>query len=79
MSSTFTRDPAGLELVGLALYGNRWQTNLARDLAVSERVVRYWASGQKKIPDRQWRYIAALLDQRSRDCKELARAILALS
>jgi len=77
MTDVFTRGPAGLELVGLALYGHRWQTSLARDLGVAVRNVQYWATGEKPIPPNQWRYIAALLDQRSRDCKELARAIIA--
>jgi DNA-binding transcriptional regulator YdaS (Cro superfamily) len=77
MSDSFTRGPAGLKLVGLALYGHRWQSSLARDLGVSVRVVRYWASGDKPIPPGQWRYIAALLDQRSRDCRDLARQIIA--
>jgi DNA-binding transcriptional regulator YdaS (Cro superfamily) len=77
MSDTFMRGRSGLELVGLALYGHRWQSSLARDLGVSVRVVRYWAAGDKPVPPNQWRYIAALLDQRSRDCKELARAIIA--
>lgn len=79
MSNVFTRGPAGLELVGLALYGHRWQSSLARDLGVSVRVVRYWAAGDKPVPPNQWRYIAALLEQRSRDCKELARQIVASS
>jgi DNA-binding transcriptional regulator YdaS (Cro superfamily) len=77
MSEPFSRDPAGLELAGTALYGYRWQSSLARDLGVLPRTVRKWANGEKPIPHRQWRYIAALLDQRSRDCKDLARQIIA--
>jgi len=77
MTDLFTRDARGLETVGLALYGHRWQTSLARDLGVLPRTMRKWASGEKSIPPNQWRYIAALLEQRSRDCKEIARAIIA--
>ena len=77
MPDIFTRTPSGLETVGLALYGHRWQSSLARDLGVLPRTVRKWSSGEKPVPPRQWRYIAALLDQRSRDCKELSRAIIA--
>ena len=79
MSDLFTRDARGLETVGLALYGYRWQSSLARDLGVLPRTVRKWAAGDKPVPPNQWRYIAALLEQRSRDCKELARQIVASS
>ena len=77
MSELFTRNAQGLETVGLALYGHRWQSSLARDLGVLPRTVRKWASGEKSVPPGQWRYIAALLEQRSRDCKDLARQIIA--
>lgn len=30
---------------GTALYGPRWQSDLARDLGVSDRTVRYWLAG----------------------------------
>jgi hypothetical protein len=30
---------------GCALYGDRWQTDMARDLGVSDRTVRRWAAG----------------------------------
>jgi len=77
MSDLFTRNAQGLETVGLALYGHRWQSSLSRDLGVLPRTVRKWASGEKPVPPGQWRYIAALLEQRSRDCKDLARQIIA--
>lgn len=79
MTDLFTRDARGLETVGLALYGHRWQSSLARDLGVLPRTVRKWAAGDKPVPANQWRYMAALLEQRSRDCKELARQIVASS
>lgn len=34
-----------VQAVGVALYGPRWQTELARDLDVSDRTVRRWVSG----------------------------------
>lgn len=35
---------------GKALYGPRWQTELARDLGVADRTVRRWASGVRDVP-----------------------------
>ena len=34
-----------IAMVGEALYGPRWQTPLAADLAVSDRTMRRWAAG----------------------------------
>ncbi len=35
---------------GEALYGPRWQSELARDLSVSDRTVRRWAAGTSEVP-----------------------------
>jgi hypothetical protein len=35
---------------GEALYGPRWQTDLARDLQASEHLVRQWVSGVDDVP-----------------------------
>ena len=44
MSSKLLRD------AGEALYGPRWQSDLARDLHVSDRTVRRWVSGADDLP-----------------------------
>lgn len=50
--------------VGRALYGEQWQTNLAKDLELSDaRRIRYWLTG-RKIPIGVWVDIAALLKQK---------------
>lgn len=50
---------------GLALYGVRWQTDLARDLGLSDgRRVRQWLSGDRPIPDGVWKDIERLLTDR---------------
>ena len=36
--------------VGEALYGEQWQRPLARELGVSDRLVRFWAAGDREIP-----------------------------
>lgn len=35
---------------GEALYGPRWQSDLARDLQVSDRTMRRWAAGTTDVP-----------------------------
>ena len=35
---------------GEALYGPRWQSELARELAVSDRTVRRWVAGTSEAP-----------------------------
>ena len=38
--------PDLISRVGRALYGERWQTPLARELGVADRTVRRWVSGE---------------------------------
>lgn len=35
---------------GEALYGSRWQSELARDLEVSVRTMQRWVSGEQPVP-----------------------------
>lgn len=35
---------------GEALYGPRWQSDLARDLGVSDRTMRRWVAGTSDVP-----------------------------
>lgn len=39
-----------LKLSGHALYGERWQTSLSRDLGVTDRTIRNWANGSVECP-----------------------------
>jgi hypothetical protein len=43
--------PDLLREAGLALYGPRWTTDLARDLDVNDRTVRRWSAGRSPIPE----------------------------
>lgn len=36
--------------VGRALWGERWQTEMARALQVSDRTIRGWAAGERPTP-----------------------------
>lgn len=35
---------------GQALYGERWQSPLARDLGVADRTMRRWVAGDSPVP-----------------------------
>lgn len=50
---------------GEALYGPRWQSDLARDLAVSDRTVRRWAAGTHEVPAGLWVDLLRLTQERA--------------
>lgn len=52
-----------LHRVGAALYGPRWQSELARALLVSDRTVRRWAAGEAP-PEGVWAELAELIRAR---------------
>jgi hypothetical protein len=43
--------PQILREAGEALYGRRWQCELARELDVADRTVRRWAAGSHPMPE----------------------------
>ncbi len=43
--------PADLDRRGRAIYGEDWQSALARRLRVDARTVRRWKAGDRAIPD----------------------------
>lgn len=42
--------PAQFRKLGEALYGPRWQSNVAEDIGVADRTVRRWLAGYSPIP-----------------------------
>src|SRR5438046_1066288 len=44
-----------LERVGKTLYGDRWQTQMAKALGISDRTVRRWVLFESSIP---WSFLA---------------------
>jgi len=63
--------------VGGALYGPRWQSELARDLGVSDRTVRRWAAGEQPIPDTAADLCATAVLARMLQLNALARELTA--
>lgn len=61
--------------IGEALYGPRWQTDLSRDLGISDRTMRRWAAGDGEPSRGVWNEIQALLKTKSFDLRALAAKI----
>lgn len=56
---------------GRALFGERWQTDVARALGVDSRRVRQWMAGERPIPAGVWPDLAGLVRQRQMTLKAL--------
>ena len=70
--------PAELSTAGQALYGDRWQTDLSRDLGLSDgRRIRQWMADERPIPAGVWADISALLRQRQTTIKAVLSHIAA--
>jgi hypothetical protein len=64
-----------LKLAGRALYGERWQVPLARDLGISDRTVRYWVAGNHPRPPDLNQRLVALLRERGEELSGLIALI----
>lgn len=61
--------------VGEALYGPRWQTDLSRDLGVSDRTMRRWVSGSDDVPPGVYRDLRRLVQQRAQKLNDLVEIL----
>lgn len=57
---------------GEALYGRRWQTELARALDVSDRTMRRWAAGTHDVPPGLYIDLLRLTHERAAELDALA-------
>jgi hypothetical protein len=64
---------ADLAACGEALYGPRWQTELALLLRIDSRRVRAWLQGERTVPDGIRRELVAALRDKSSECAALAQ------
>lgn len=56
---------------GEALYGPRWQSELARELGIDDRTMRRWVAGESRIPDGVNVDLLRLLTERAADIDDL--------
>lgn len=64
-----------LARAGKTMFGDRWQSDLARAIDVGDRRVRQWISGDRGIPAGVWADIATLLSERSSAASRLLAEI----
>jgi predicted transcriptional regulator len=64
-----------IRAVGEALFGQRWQSDLADHLAVNRRTVRRWASGDDEPRTGVWLELQKLLSERAKAQIQLREAI----
>lgn len=61
-----------LTIIGQNLYGDRWQTDLAKALGLSDaRRIRQWLTGDRPIPPGVWADLAAMLRQREQSINNI--------
>lgn len=60
---------------GEALYGPRWQSDLARDLGVADRTVRRWVAGATQVPTGVYVDLLRLVTERAAVLDALAERL----
>jgi hypothetical protein len=69
--------PADLIIAGRALYGERWQSALARELGTADRTVRRWVSGEDEPKPGVYRDLIKVVEHRLSDLLEAKAALQA--
>lgn len=64
-----------LRAIGEAMYGPRWQSELARALGVTDRTIRRWAAGEWPVPSPVQAEIKTLLKSRSSTLREILQTL----
>ncbi len=64
-----------LREIGVTLYGNGWEGQVAKDLAVDPRIVRRWVNGNVMIPDATWPKLRNKLQLRKLELEALVERL----
>ena len=56
---------------GEAMFGPRWQTDLARVVGVSDRTIRRWSIGDVDVPPGVWMELLRLTQERAMELDAL--------
>ena len=66
-----------LRATGRALYGERFQSELAEALAINRRTIRRWLNGEDEPRSGIWVDLARLVAERSAELRDVAAALKA--
>jgi DNA-binding transcriptional regulator YiaG len=61
--------------VGRSLYGELWQSALARDLNISDRAVRQWVAGDRNPSPGVYADLLLLVESRQEELADVAEAL----
>lgn len=64
-----------IEAIGLALYGERWKAEVARDLAVSRDTVDDWSKGRMRPRPGVWLELEKICQAKAAALEKLAQPI----
>lgn len=64
-----------LEMIGLAMFGEQWQSAIAKKLGVNDRTVRRWAAGDIQINQNIFADLERALVQRQKDLRLTLRVL----
>jgi plasmid maintenance system antidote protein VapI len=64
MTGQMKRDLARFERICKFIYGERWQSDVARSLKFNERTVRAWVQGRTRITPPVWFEVAKRLEKK---------------
>jgi transposase-like protein len=65
-----------LEIVGTSLYGQQWQSSLARELNVNDRTMRRWACGETPPPARLSAELLQIVRARGDNLRQIEAQLL---
>lgn len=65
-----------LETIGEALFGSRWQTDLAAEIGVSDRTMRRWAGCPDNMPKGAWADIRNLCARRGKTLVKISEELV---
>lgn len=67
--------PEKLIKIGRFLYGERWKTDLAKELPYSLRLVNYWVKNEREIPSTVAPMLIDLLNKKEKEIKKLKKLL----
>lgn len=68
-----------LKRVGVALYGSLWQSELARDLRLTDRTIRRWLTHESEIPQQYVLDVLELVVAHQTELADIRRILIEIA